>query len=140
MNKNREVPGTSHTGNVSVDLLRVREQWDAGLDLPADRHTPPDRVMLLSELRIRIGGKDINARVREDPLFVENIRGSETEKIHAKHLELSLIVSALNLIETELKEALEDYRTNNGISDLPCGECHLQPGECCDVCGRTNDV
>lgn len=22
----------------------------------------------------------------------------------------------------------------------PCGECHLQPGETCDICGRTLSV
>jgi hypothetical protein len=22
------------------------------------------------------------------------------------------------------------------VDDMPCGECHLQPGEVCDICGR----
>lgn len=33
-------------------------------------------------------------------------------------------------IATGLKLAQEDY----GARD-PCGECHLQPGERCDICG-----
>lgn len=27
---------------------------------------------------------------------------------------------------------------NEDMAEEPCGECHLQPGETCDICGRIN--
>lgn len=31
---------------------------------------------------------------------------------------------------------LKELRESAARTSAPCGECHLQPGEVCDICGR----
>ena len=40
-------------------------------------------------------------------------------------------VLILDLYREQHREALGAIRPQ----ETPCGECHLQPGECCDICG-----
>lgn len=35
-----------------------------------------------------------------------------------------------------LASEIENYRREH--TKKPCGECHLKPGEICDICGITN--
>lgn len=41
--------------------------------------------------------------------------------------------------ECEARYAAREAYTGP-IADGPCGECHLQPGECCDICGKRNEA
>lgn len=46
-------------------------------------------------------------------------------------------INLLKELREEQRNLLEIPRNCEGN---PCGECHLQPGEICDICGRCYNV
>jgi hypothetical protein len=45
--------------------------------------------------------------------------------------------SGMTYMAVQIAEAIEAAERRGRE---PCGECHLQPGERCDICGRTSHV
>ena len=154
----RELGGALPDENITAMTERIIGECAAQAAALAEKDAEIARLISTKE-HIR---KEINAmigRVEDDAVLIEALRADaerwkslyrraineandltnyaddRPELTHAERRLSKIEAEARAAIDAALRQEQPKPLVEIGRRTTPCGECHLQPGECCDICG-----
>lgn len=79
--------------------------------------------------------KSLYRRAINEANDLTNYADDRPELTHAERRLSKIEAEARAAIDAALRQEQPKPLVEIGRRTTPCGECHLQPGECCDICG-----